>query len=301
MRWWRAAVTALVAGLVLGVLTNLAQGWLPGAWNNLANSGAVWSVAAFVAGALVAGGLPREFTMYGPGVEAAYRDPGQGLTSAGPEAEGEDPGLTSVGPEARGRGRGFDRPGRGPEAWEEDSGGRRFEAGSDAGFGAEASPYGAGVTPAELLRLVPPAPSALPRALFAGLAVEVGLVAGYYGFAEFGRGGMGDLFWPLVWVVVACVAGPVFGVAGSWWRRGVARWQRVGGLAALAGVFGMEGVHYAFGLGYAPQAWACLVVFLLVPLLAHAVREIGLTLLAAVPLVGVAYLVVILPLRSLSG
>ncbi|WP_051760475.1 DUF6518 family protein [Herbidospora cretacea] len=285
MRWWRAAATALVAGLALGVLTNLAQGWLPGAWNNLANSGAVWSAAAFMTGALVAGALPRGFTMYGPGAGAAYRDLGQGPTSAGPAAGG----------------RGFARPARDLEAWEEDSDGRRFEAGSDAGFGAEGSLHGAGITPAELLRLVPPGPSALPRALLAGLAVEVGLVAGYYGFAEFGRDGMGDLFWPLVWVVVAGVAGPVFGVAGLWWRRGVARWQRVGGLAVLAGVFGMEGVHYAFGLGYAPQAWACLVVFLLVPLLAHTVREIGLTLLAAVPLVGVAYLAVILPLRSLSG
>ncbi|GAB1821739.1 DUF6518 family protein [Herbidospora sp. RD11066] len=187
---------ALVAGLAAGVLTNLAQGWLPGAWNQIANSGAVWSVAAFVAGALVAGGLLR--------------------------------------------------------------------------------------------------------GLFAGLAAELGLVVGYYGYAEFGRDGMGSPFWPLVWVVIACVAGPVFGVAGFWWRDG-AGWRRVLGPAALSGVFGMEAAHYAFGLGYAPQAWVCLAVFLLVPLLAGTVRGAFLTLLTAVPCAAVAYAVIILPLRLLSG
>jgi hypothetical protein len=51
-RWW---ISAPLAGVGLGVLTNLAQGRLPGAWNQIANSGAVWCVPAFVAGALVAG------------------------------------------------------------------------------------------------------------------------------------------------------------------------------------------------------------------------------------------------------
>ncbi|NAS21491.1 hypothetical protein GT755_07300 [Herbidospora sp. NEAU-GS84] len=275
MRWWRAAATALVAGLALGVLTNLAQGWLPGAWNNLANSGAVWSVAAFVAGAVAAGALPRGFTMYGPGDGAEGRE------------------FTSYGPGPFGQGRGSAGTGRGLGPSEHGAGA--------AGSGPGSLPHGDGITPAGLLRLVPPAPSALPRALLAGLAAELGLVAGYYGFAEFGRGGMGSLFWPLVWVVVACVAGPVFGVAGLWWRRGVARWQRVCGLAALAGVFGMEAAHYAFNLGYAPQAWACLAVFLLVPLLANAVREIFWTLAVAVPFAGLAYVVINLPLQSLSG
>ncbi|TKK79074.1 hypothetical protein FDA94_36060 [Herbidospora galbida] len=217
-RWRRAVPIALGAGLAAGVLTNLGQGRLPGAWNQIANSGAVWSVAAFVAGALAAGAPPRGFTAYGPGTTPAPRDR-----------------------------------------------------------------------------------SALHHALLAGLAAELGLVVGYYGYAEFGRDGMGNFYWPLVWVVMACVAGPVFGVAGLWWRRGVARWQRVGGLAALAGVFGMEAAHYAFVLEYAPQAWACLAVFLLVPLLARTAREVGLTSLAAVPLAGLAYLVISLPLQSLSG
>ncbi|SER22269.1 DUF6518 family protein [Lentzea albida] len=43
-------IFALPAGVLLGVLTNLGQGVLLGSSNSLANSGAVWVVAAFVAG-----------------------------------------------------------------------------------------------------------------------------------------------------------------------------------------------------------------------------------------------------------
>ncbi|KQX55860.1 hypothetical protein ASE09_27730 [Streptomyces sp. Root66D1] len=167
----------------------MAQGWLPGAWNQIPNSGAVWSVAAFAAGALLA---------------------------------------RKVG---------------------------------------------------------------LPVAAVGGLLAESGLVIGYYGYAEVARGGVGSLFAPLVWIGMACVAGPLFGVAGSWWR-GTSPRHRVIGLAALAGVFGMEGIHYAWVLHYAPQAWACLTVMVLVPLLmGRTHRERALTLLTALPFSALAYLV----------
>lgn len=39
---------AAVAGLVSGVVTSYAQGLLPGDWNQIADSGAVWTVVAFV-------------------------------------------------------------------------------------------------------------------------------------------------------------------------------------------------------------------------------------------------------------
>ncbi|MGW9453952.1 DUF6518 family protein [Streptomyces sp. NPDC055632] len=186
----RVVVSALVGGLLLGVLTNLAQGWLPGAWNQIANSGAVWSVAAFAAGAM-----------------AARR----------------------VGP---------------------------------------------------------------PVAAVAGLCAEAGLVVGYYGYAEVARDGMGSLFAPLVRVGTAFVAGPLFGVAGVWWRGENAR-RRVVALAALAGVFGMEALHYAFVLRYAPQAWACLGVLLLVVLaMGRGLKERALTLLASVVFSLLAHLVV---------
>jgi len=188
--WSHATLTAFASGLVLGMLTNLAQGWLPGSWNQLANSGAIWSVAAFAAGAVLA---------------------------------------------------------------------RR---------------------------------ASLPITAVAGLCAESGLVIGYYGYAEFGRDGMGGLLAPLVWLAMAFVAGPLFGVAGAWWRGSASRSRRVIGPAALAGVFGAEGLHYAWALHYATQAWACLTVFVSVPLLlARTHKERALTLLAAVSLALIAYVV----------
>ncbi|MEI7030635.1 DUF6518 family protein [Streptomyces pratensis] len=195
-----APAAAAAGGLLLGVLTNLAQGWLPGAWNQLANSGAIWSASAFVAGALLA---------------------------------------------------------------------RR---------------------------------NTLLQAAVGGLAAEAGLVVGYYGYAEFGREGMGSPLFPLIWLAMACVAGPLFGVAGQWWRCGKDVRRRVVGLAALAGLFGMEGVMYAWDLHYTPQAVACFATFALIPLvMARTHRERALTLMTAAPCALLAYSVVILPLQAVSG
>lgn len=196
----RSAATAWAVGLLLGVLTNVAQGLLPGAWQQIANSGAVWSAVAFAAGA------------------------------------------------------------------------PRYPQGS------------------------------VSRAAIGGLAAETGLVVGYYGWAEFGRDGAGDLFFPLVWLAMACVAGPLFGVAGHWWRSGRDAHHRVIGLAALAGLFGMEGLAYAWKLHYAPQAWACLALFVLTPLLmGRTHKERALTLATAVAFAPLAYAVVELPLQAFSA
>ena len=187
-------------GLLLGVITNLAQGWLPGAWNQIANSGAVWSAVAFAAGALL------------------YRRSG--------------PLQAAIG----------------------------------------------------------------------GLAAEIGLVVGYYGYAEIGRDGVGNLLFPLIWLGLACVAGPLFGVAGQWWRGDHDERRRVAGLAAFAGLFGMEGLLYAWRLHYAPQAWTCLALFIVVPLLlARSNKERVLTLAAAVPCALLAYALIELPLQAVSS
>ena len=187
-------------GLLLGVLTNLAQGWLPGAWNQIANSGAVWSAVAFGAGALL------------------YRRSG--------------PMQAAIG----------------------------------------------------------------------GLAAEIGLVVGYYGYAEVGRDGIGNLLFPLIWLGLACLAGPLFGVAGQWWRGGHDERRPVAGLAAFAGLFGMEGLLYAWRLHYAQQAWTCLALFLLVPLLlARSNKDRVLTLAAAVPCALLAYALIELPLQAVSS
>ncbi|MFJ8113150.1 DUF6518 family protein [Streptomyces sp. NPDC096132] len=198
--WATTMAATTVGGALLGVLTNLAQGWLPGAWNQLANSGAVWSAVAFVAGALLAGS------------------------------------------------------------------------------------------------------GTVLRSAVGGLCAEAGLVVGYYGYAEFGRDGMGALFFPLIWLGMACVAGPLFGVAAYWWRREGDVWRRVVGLAAFAGLFGMEGMMAAFNLHYASQALSCFAVFALVPLLmARTHRERALTLAAAVPCALLAYAIVELPLQAASA
>ncbi|WP_420037332.1 DUF6518 family protein [Streptomyces sp. cg28] len=188
----RTAVTPFLCaatGLAFGVLTNLLQGWLPWPWSQLANSGGVWSVLAFVTGAVLA---PRA------------------------------------------------------------SGVRRIAA--------------------------------------AGALAEIGLVVGYYGYAELGRDGMGSLVLPLVWLATACVSGPLFGTAGAWWRRSDRIWRRVGALGALGGLFGSEGLHSWLTLGYADQAIACAAIACVLPLtLARTWRERGLSLGVMVLASPVAY------------
>ncbi|MEJ1200090.1 MULTISPECIES: DUF6518 family protein [unclassified Streptomyces] len=189
------------AGLALGVLTNLLQGWLPWPWSQLANSGGVWAVVAFAAGALLV-------------VRTDHR-----------------------------------------------------------------------------LRLA-----------LAGALAEGGLVAGYYGYAEFGRGGMGSLVFPLVWLGMACVSGPLFALAGAWWRRGARFGRRVAGLGALGGLFGSEALHTWLANDYRGQALVCAAVAVAAPLLmARTMKERWSSLAATVIASPLAYGLVYLPLDSVSG
>jgi Family of unknown function (DUF6518) len=52
-KWNRALLVAVIAGALVGFCDVLLQKWLPYPWANLANSGAVWAVAAFLIGAWV--------------------------------------------------------------------------------------------------------------------------------------------------------------------------------------------------------------------------------------------------------
>ncbi|MFE8912250.1 DUF6518 family protein [Streptomyces globisporus] len=196
-----AAVLCLGAGLVGGILTNLAQGWLPGAWNNVANSGAVWTMFAFAAGASL-----------------AHRTDGHRLPAA------------------------------------------------------------------------------------AGVLAEIGLVVGYYGYAEFGRDGVGSLTFPLLWLAMACVAGPLFGVVGAWSRRGTRPWLRYVALGALGGLFGSEGLHYWLGLEYLPQAVVCGALACGLPLLlGRTGKERGLSLAVAIPASFATYQILYGLLGAVSG
>lgn len=151
-------IYAFPAGLLLGVLTNLGQGVLPGSFNSLANSGAIWVVAAFVAGALCR------------------------------------------------------------------------------------------------------------RPVVAGILTQVGAVVGYYGYAELFRDGMGDLYAPSVWMALAFIAGPIFGMAGKWWRR-EAGWRHWTGAGVLGAVFGMEGLWHWLLLGYLATGITGCVLAVVLPLL----------------------------------
>ncbi|MEV5605287.1 DUF6518 family protein [Streptomyces sp. NPDC052299] len=140
------------------------------------------------------------------------------------------------------------------------------------------------------------------RIATAGALAEIGLVVGYYGYAELGRGGMGSLVFPLVWLVMACVTGPLFGTAGAWSRRSPRLWRRVGSLGAVGGLFGSECLHSWLTLGYAGQAGACAAVACVLPLaLARTWRERGLGLAVAVVASPVAYAAVYGLLDQVSG
>ncbi|WP_285745844.1 DUF6518 family protein [Lentzea sp. NBRC 105346] len=154
----RASAFSVVGGLAIGVATNLLQGVLPGHFNSIANSGSVWVVGAFVAGAL-----------------------------------------------------------------------------------------------------------ATRRAPLLGLLTQVFAVVGYYGYAELFRDGMGSAYAPAVWLGFALVGGPIFGLAGTWWRRGAGR-RPIMGAGLLGGVFGMDGLWHLMVLHYLPTGMAFCVVAVLVPL-----------------------------------
>lgn len=190
---------ALLGGLLVGVVTNVLQGVLPDALQAVSNSGSVWTVAAFAAGALV---------------------------------------------KVAGR-----------------------------------------------------------VAVLAGVATQVGAVVGYYGYAEVVRDGMGDLTYPLFWLALGLVAGPIFGTAGAWWRTGDG-WRRIAGPALLGGVFGMDALWYEFGLRSHGDAIAYGVVGALIPLLmSHTIRDraIGLVATAGLSVGAVLALTALTKLPALLG
>jgi Family of unknown function (DUF6518) len=48
--WWRATLLAVGVGIAIGALTLVGQRSMPGQWNTLVNSGAVWLVPVFFVG-----------------------------------------------------------------------------------------------------------------------------------------------------------------------------------------------------------------------------------------------------------
>ncbi|RZE65207.1 hypothetical protein C0R01_05690 [Streptomyces albidoflavus] len=113
---------------------------------------------------------------------------------------------------------------------------------------------------------------------------------------------MGSLIFPLLWLSMACVAGPLFGVADAWSRRATRPWRRYVALGALGGLFGGEGLHYWLGLGYLPQAVVCAALTFGLPLLlGRILKERGLSLAVAIPAAFVTYQILYGLLDAVSG
>jgi hypothetical protein len=115
-----------------------------------------------------------------------------------------------------------------------------------------------------------------PRWWIAALAGAITLLAalvGYYGLVQVRYGyGVEVRGTVLLWLIAAVVGGPVFGVAGRWWR-GDGPWRRAIGPALLGASAMAEGVYLARIPTVASAAPLFVVVGLLIPVLLGRRRE----------------------------
>ena len=118
-----------------------------------------------------------------------------------------------------------------------------------------------------------------------GAGALVATVAGYYGLAAL-TGAPISVRAVAFWVAVAFVAGPLYGVAGRWWRSD-RRALRVFGVALLGGVLVAEGLYIVLVLHYYWSGWAMVAAGLVAALLL-ARRDDRVRTLLAVPLPAVA-------------
>jgi hypothetical protein len=81
-----------------------------------------------------------------------------------------------------------------------------------------------------------------------GAAVLLATVAGYYGTASL-TGAPMSTWMTAFWFGVALVAGPLYGIAGRWWRD-ERRVFRVIGVALIGGILVAEGLYLAGVLRY---------------------------------------------------
>ena len=82
----------------------------------------------------------------------------------------------------------------------------------------------------------------------AGLGTLAATLLGYYGAAAL-SGIPESLYFIALWCTVGLVAGPLYGVAGNWWRDS-RRFRRVTAVALLGGVFVAEGSYLIVALHY---------------------------------------------------
>ena len=124
-----------------------------------------------------------------------------------------------------------------------------------------------------------------------GGGLLVGAVIGYYAAVPIVvEGAAANMRSVAIWSGTALVGGPVFGVAGRWWRRESSS-KRVIAIGLLGGVFVAEGIN---DVRYIPTVrtagWVLLAVGLLVPwVLGRSWRERLLGLAAMVPVALVTF------------
>ena len=124
-----------------------------------------------------------------------------------------------------------------------------------------------------------------------GTGTLVGAVIGYYAAVPIVvEGAAANMRSVAIWTGTALIGGPVFGIAGRWWRREPFI-RRVIALGLLSGVFVAEGLN---DVRYVPTVrtagWALLVTGLLIPLvLGRSSRERLLGLAAMVPVALVTF------------
>jgi hypothetical protein len=109
-------------------------------------------------------------------------------------------------------------------------------------------------------------------AVAAGAAALLLALVGYYGMVQlrFGYGG-GTGSW-IFWGLGAVVGGPVFGVAGYWWRGPIHR-RRAIAISLLGAVAIAEGAYNLLVVDHATVGVAFIVAGLLVPLVFGRSRE----------------------------
>ncbi len=115
-------------------------------------------------------------------------------------------------------------------------------------------------------------------AALAGIAMLVGEVCGFYA-TQAVVGIALSLSYILYWLVIALIAGPVFGVAGRWWHTTrLPREKHVSrgviALALFSGVFVAEGLYMLLIVQYPVEGWAGIIIGgVLALVLGHSMRE----------------------------
>ncbi|MET0773539.1 MAG: DUF6518 family protein [Candidatus Limnocylindrales bacterium] len=115
------------------------------------------------------------------------------------------------------------------------------------------------------------APSDAMAAL-AGLMALVAALVGYFVTAAIAQAGV-SASTVAIWVAVALIGGPVFGIAGRW-RATAPGWRAAIAVAALGAVYLSEGLWTLWGIPHMALAgWASVVVGCLITLLLASDRD----------------------------